>query len=116
MRKISNLLSFSDDSNLGLRLGLCFGLLIAMLIGVGSLGLRQLKGLDGNLEKIADHEWAKVQIAHRAQAYSNLNSRITMQIFLVKNDKEVESLLAERFENSGDGTTPTSSTRRSSMS
>ncbi|PYS40602.1 MAG: hypothetical protein DMF71_12975 [Acidobacteria bacterium] len=101
MRKISNLLSFSDDSNLGLRLGLCFGLLIAMLIGVGSLGLRQLKGLDGNLEKIADHEWAKVQIAHRAQAYSNLNSRITMQIFLVKNDKEVESLLAERFENSG---------------
>ena len=89
MRRIRNLLSFSGDSNLGIGLGACFVLLIAMLVAIGALGLRQLRGLDRNLAEIVDQEWAKVQMSRRAQSYSNLNSRVTMQVFVIDDQEDL---------------------------
>src|SRR6266478_2680824 len=102
MRRIRNLLSFSGDSNLGIGLGACFVLLIAMLVAIGALGLRQLRGLDRNLAEIVDQEWAKVQMSRRAQSYSNLNSRITMQVFVLDDHEEIKTLLAQSSQNSAE--------------
>ena len=100
MKDIRNLLSFTGDSNLGVRLGLSFALLIGIMIAVGGLGLRQLHRIDDGLAKIVDQQWARVQMSRRAQAYSNLNSRITMQVFLIEDQKEIDSLLVQNSSNS----------------
>ncbi len=100
LRKIFKLFSASEDSNLGARLGLCFALLIAMLVTVGSLGLRQLHGLDRELEDIIDHDWVKVQISRRAVEYSNLNGRLTTHVFLTDDQAEIKTLLSQTAKNS----------------
>src|SRR5258708_4518989 len=102
MRTIKSLLSFSGESNLGVRLGACFVLLVAMLVAIGALGLRQLRGLDSNLAEIVDQEWAKVQMSRRAQSYSNLNSRVTMQVFVIDDQEEIRALLAKSSQNSAE--------------
>src|SRR5436305_1159716 len=102
MKRIRNLLYFSGDSTLGVRLGVCFALLIAMLVAIGALGLRQLRQLDKNLEEIVNQEWVKVQLSKRAQSYSNLNSRITMQVFIMDDQEEIKALLAQRTKNSAE--------------
>src|SRR3989475_8362926 len=87
------------DSSLPAKLILAFGLLIAIVVCVGVVGLRHV-GADAELERIVDGRWEKVQLSRQAQGYSNLNNRITMQIFLVENEDEVHSLLVEMAKNS----------------
>jgi len=102
MRKIRNLFSLGGDFRLGARLGLCFALLIGTLISVGALGLYQLRKLDLELAQMITREWAKVELSRRAQSISNQNYRITTQLFLINDDRERNSLLAQRAENSKD--------------
>ena len=87
------------DSSLPAKLILAFGLLIAIVVCVGVVGLRHLQA-DAELERIVDARWEKVQLSRQAQGCSNLNNRITMQIFLVENEDDVYSLLAETAKNS----------------
>src|SRR5258708_20148099 len=93
MKDIRNLLSLTGDSNLGVRLGLSFALLIGIVIAVGGLGLRELHRIDDGFAKIVDQQWARVQMSRQAQAYSNLNTRMKMQIFLIKDPPEIDSPL-----------------------
>ena len=83
MSIMRNLFSSSDDSNLGLRLGLCFALLVATLLTVGFLGLRQLRELETELGDIVDKQWASLQMSQRAQSYSSRNSWIALQVIRV---------------------------------
>jgi signal transduction histidine kinase len=85
---------------INVRLGIAFALLLALLIAVGGLGLRQMGQIDGQLEEIVNKRWAKVRLAREALSYSNLNSRITMEIFFLKTKEEIDPLLAERVQNS----------------
>src|SRR3989442_9017232 len=87
------------DSSFPAKLILAFGVLIAIVVGVGVIGLRHLQG-DAELERVVDARWEKVQLTRKAQGYSNLNNRITMQIFLVGSEDDVSSLLAEMAKNS----------------
>src|SRR5437667_5224674 len=87
------------DSSLPAKLILTFGLLIAIVVCVGVVGLRHLQA-DAELERIVDARWEKVQLSRQAQGCSNLNNRITMQIFLVENEDDVHSLLVETAKNS----------------
>jgi two-component system sensor histidine kinase/response regulator len=89
----------NDDSNLGLRLGLSFGMLIAILISVGWLGLHHLHRVNADLERIVQTQWAKVRLSNEARAYSTLNNRITMEVFLLQDQKEINSLLVAREQN-----------------
>jgi PAS domain S-box-containing protein len=80
-------------------LGVAFAVLIAMLVGIGESGLRQMKGIDKSLSDIAN--WSDTtQLARQALTLSNSNSRITLEIFLLRDRALVDSLLAERSENS----------------
>ena len=97
MKKLSAII-FSD-SHLGARLGLSFVLLIAILVSVGWVGIRQLRRVDQDFGKMVDQRWQKVQLSRKAQALSNINSRLTMQVFLV-DEPEIKALMAERAGNS----------------
>jgi len=99
MKKIRSRLYPAGDSRLGAKLWLCLFLLISALVLLGSLSLRQLHNLDVALAEILDQEWAKVELSRQAQSYSNQNNRITMQVFLMEDGPERESLLAQRAQN-----------------
>src|SRR5207245_2929855 len=89
-----------NNQNIGVRLGIVFSFLIAVLIGIGWLGLNRMGRIHGDMEKIVKNRWLKVQLAREALNYSALNSRITMEIFLLREKDEIAPLLARRAENS----------------
>jgi hypothetical protein len=78
---------------------LAFGLLVAIVVCVGVLSLRHVHA-DAELQQVVDGRWEKVQLSRQAQGYSNLNNRITMQVFLLENEKEINALLAQTAGNS----------------
>ncbi|MDP9160490.1 MAG: MCP four helix bundle domain-containing protein, partial [Acidobacteriota bacterium] len=84
-----------------LTLGISFGLLIAILAGVSWLGLAEMARVNNNLEELATRRWAKVELARQALEFSNLNNRITLEIFLLRDRAEIDPLLKRRAENSG---------------
>ena len=78
---------------------MAFAVLIAMSVGIGESGLRRMKEIDKNLSDITGRS-DTVQLARKALTLSNSNSRITLEIFLVRDRALVDPLLAERSENS----------------
>jgi signal transduction histidine kinase len=55
--------------------------------------------INADLEDLVTKRWAKVQLCRAALGYSNLNSRITMEIFLLDNSDQIPSLLKSRAKN-----------------
>jgi diguanylate cyclase (GGDEF)-like protein/PAS domain S-box-containing protein len=85
--------------HIGLRLGVAFAVLIAVLVGIGQLGLRRMHEINDTLSGITGARSDKLQLAREALALSNRNSRITMEIFLVQDRAQTGMLSAERSEN-----------------
>lgn len=82
------------------RLVAAFGLSIAVLGSVGWVGLHRMEQMYAELEDILLQRWGKTQLAREALRYSNLNNRITMQVFLMKDKPDIEMLLAQQSANS----------------
>src|SRR5437868_1046660 len=100
-RKMKRLSTFiAGDSHLGARVSLSFGLLVAILISIGWVGIRHLRRVDDNLAEMDDQRWDKVKLSRQAQALSNVNSRLTIEVFLLEDKHEVRSLMIERAANS----------------
>src|ERR1700674_4795571 len=93
------ILAILSDSHLGARLGLSFGLLIAILLSVGWVGIRQLRRVDQDFARMVDEEGQDVQLSREAQTLSIDNNSLTMQIFLA-NEPEINALMIERAGNS----------------
>lgn len=87
------------SKHIGLRLGTAFAVLIAILVGIGQLGLRRTREINETLSDITGRRSAKVQLAREALKFSNRNSRLTMEIFLVQDRALIDRLLATRAEN-----------------
>jgi diguanylate cyclase (GGDEF)-like protein len=88
------------NKHIGLRLGIAFAVLIAILMGIGQLGLRRMHEINQTLGDITGRRSVKLQMAREALSLSNRNSRIAMEIVLVENRALVDTLLATRSENS----------------
>ncbi|HXM34430.1 MAG TPA: MCP four helix bundle domain-containing protein, partial [Pyrinomonadaceae bacterium] len=88
------------NQSIGLRLGIAFSSLIAVLIGVGWLGLNRMGQISAELQKTVISRWSTVQLSQEALNYSTLNNRITMQVFFLKDRAEIDPLLVRRAENS----------------
>lgn len=82
------------------RLGISFGLLLAVLIAIGWMGLRQIDRDNARLEELQGRDWKTLTLAQDALRYSNANNRITMQLFLLHDATQINDLLAARAENS----------------
>ena len=80
-------------------LGLAFSVLAALLIAVGDMGLRRMDHINADLQNMMGRQSAKLRLSLEAVTYSNRNSRITMQIFLLNNREQISSLLVARAEN-----------------
>jgi diguanylate cyclase (GGDEF)-like protein/PAS domain S-box-containing protein len=81
---------------------MAFAVLIAILVGVGQLGIRRTRVINETIIDITGKRSAKLELARRALIISNTNSRIAMEIVLVENRALVGTLLAVRSENSKD--------------
>jgi diguanylate cyclase (GGDEF)-like protein/PAS domain S-box-containing protein len=80
-------------------LGVAFAVLIALLAGIGQFGLRRMRVINETLNDITDKQSAKLELAQDALMFSNRNSRITMEVFLVQDGALIQALLAARSEN-----------------
>ncbi|MFI5091014.1 MAG: MCP four helix bundle domain-containing protein [Terriglobales bacterium] len=84
---------------IAMKLGLAFGLLVAILIGIGFLGLSQMDQINANLEGVLGRRWGKLQLAREALVYSSRNSRLTMEVFFLNDKQLIDPLLNQRAEN-----------------
>jgi diguanylate cyclase (GGDEF)-like protein len=91
---------FMKHRRIGAVVGIAFALLIVILSGAEWLGLRRMAEINEEMTILVNKPWAQAQLARDALRISNLNNRITMQIFLLKDSTEIASLLARRTENS----------------
>ncbi len=94
-----------SKQHIGLRLGVAFAVLIALLLGIAQLGLRRMQTIDEILGDITGRQLTNLQLARKALALSNDNNRIVMQIVLVENRALVKTMVATRFENTKEITT-----------
>ncbi len=81
------------------QLVVAFGLLITILIGIGYLGLSRMDQINSNLDAVLGRQWSTLQLSREALRYSTRNSRITMQIFFLKDKRVIDPLLTTRAEN-----------------
>jgi diguanylate cyclase (GGDEF)-like protein/PAS domain S-box-containing protein len=83
----------------GMILGMAFSILIALLIGIGYLGLSRINRISTDLNQLLGRQWTTVQLSREALVYSDRNSRITMELFLVNDAREIDRLRKIRAEN-----------------
>ena len=88
MNRLKTLIS--QKWGVGSKLGLAFGLLILIVGCVGWIGLRYVIRVEAHLEDTIDVRWAKVQVSREAQTYANLNSRMTTQVFLSRDQTNLD--------------------------
>ena len=85
--------------SIGLTLTISFGFLVCVLLGLGWLGLSRMGRIHADLEDLVTKRWTKVQLCREALNYSNLNNRITMEVFLIGSPGQIPPLLKQRAEN-----------------
>jgi methyl-accepting chemotaxis protein len=82
------------DLKIGVRMGLGFGLLIVMLLGmmlVSVLRLQEISALTGH---IVDNDWAKAEAANVINATTRANGRRTMELVLANDPVHVAGVKA----------------------
>jgi len=98
-RRIPQPLRQQDGRQVGMELRLCFGLLIVMLLGSTYLALNHMQRVYAALEAELDESTLELQLAQDALRYSNENTRLNMQTFMVQTPEVIEQLQARRAEN-----------------
>ena len=87
------------NRRISLIVGTSFAILIALLIALGYLGVSRMDRIGSDLDEIFATRWSRVQLAREALMYSNRNSRIVMEVFLLNDKRLVAPLLTTRAEN-----------------
>jgi PAS domain S-box-containing protein len=85
-----------------LKVGVAFGSLIALLIGVGWLGLSRMGQINTTTNRLFDEHSQKLEAARQTASYFTSNYRIVIRLFLMEpRDKEEETaaLVAQLKEN-----------------
>jgi hypothetical protein len=81
--------------NIEVRLGTAFCLLIAILIALGDGGIDRMDRIHANFDEVLARHWSKLETSREALRYSSLNSRIIMEIFLLREGRRIGPLLRE---------------------
>ena len=96
----STKLRFKDGRQLATRLGLSFTVLIVVLLGTGYWAVGRVERISRGLRETINSRSDKLQMAEDALRYSNQNSQVVMQLFLLKKSEPATPLLAKCAENS----------------
>jgi len=76
-----------------------FCLLVAMLLVVGWQGANHLHRLESRLDIAIDKRWQNQLLTHEAYRLSDVNSRITLLVFLLDDSNEISRMLDQRTQN-----------------
>jgi signal transduction histidine kinase/DNA-binding response OmpR family regulator len=87
------------SNRIAVNLGIAFGFLVCLLLGVGWLGMSRMDRLNAQLEESIGKQWTHLQLSREALKYSNQNSRITMETLILDDSKGIETLLKRRADN-----------------
>ena len=89
----------------GLKVEIAFGCLVALLIGVGWLGLSRMGQINASANRLFNERWEKLYSTRQAASYFNSNYRIAIRVFLMKpgNREETAALVAQLKENTSKG-------------
>jgi two-component system, cell cycle sensor histidine kinase and response regulator CckA len=89
-----------NDST-GVKLGIAFGFLVSLLIGVGWFELSRMGEVNAEVNRLFSQRWEKMELARQIVFYASSTYRITMKIALMKDAVKTEADLfpAERAEN-----------------
>lgn len=84
-----------------LKLGLTFGCLVALLVGVGGLGLIRMGQINAGVDEILNQGVKKIQLADQGLYYVNSNYRMITTLVLMghRNRKDVEEYASQREAN-----------------
>ena len=85
----------------GFKVEIAFGCLVALLIGVGWLGLSRMGQINASTNRLFDERWDRLYTARLAASFFNSNNRIIMSSFLKEgvNHEESSALAAQMKEN-----------------
>jgi PAS domain S-box-containing protein len=90
----------------GLKVEIAFGCLVALLIGVGWLGLSRMGQINASTSRLFNERWERVHAGRQAASYFNANNRIITSFFLTDDagNEEASRLAANVNENDAKGT------------
>jgi methyl-accepting chemotaxis protein len=84
---------------IGTRLGVAFAVIIVILIGVVWVSLNRMAKINENLTRVVDTDYDKLRMTHDGVRATLDNARITMQIFLAKDQASIDALMTENDRN-----------------
>ena len=87
------------DLRIGTRLGLGFGLLILVMLGLIGLALAQFGRADAINTRIIDSEWVKADAANTVNATTRANARRTMELLIAADPTQLGHIKARIEEN-----------------
>src|ERR1039458_1035263 len=90
---------FKNSRQLATGLGISFAVLIIILLGTSYLTLDRMRRMNASTLDTLNESLLELQLGQEALRYSSENSRITMQVFLVQRQEEIDELLPRRAEN-----------------
>jgi len=88
------------SNRIAIKLVISFAFLLSIVSGLGWLGLSRMGRMNADLDEIVSKRWARAQLSRQALRYSNVNNRITMELFFMNRREQIEPLLKLRGENS----------------
>lgn len=85
--------------SIGTRLALAFGVIVAILIGMVWLSIDRMEKTNATLDRVVKQDYQKLRMTHTGVRSTLENARITMQIFLAKDNTAMELLMAQNDQN-----------------
>ena len=82
------------DMKIGVRMGLGFGLLIVMLLGMMLVSVQQLEQISALTGHIIDKDWTKAEAANVINATTRANGRRTMELVLANDPVHIAAVKA----------------------
>ena len=83
-----------SDWKIGTRLGLAFGLLIVMMLGVVVIGLVRFGTVGTVNSRIIEEDWVKAEAANMIDATTRANARRTMELVLATDAQHLQAIKA----------------------
>lgn len=85
------MLRFSD-LKISIRLATGFGILILMMLGMGSIALLRFTEVDTVNTRIIEKDWVKAEAANIINATTRANARNTMELLITEDPKKIQAI------------------------
>ncbi|WP_027994833.1 methyl-accepting chemotaxis protein [Simplicispira psychrophila] len=79
---------------IGTRLGLAFGLVVLMMLGITVVGVLRLGDVGVINERIIDDSWVKSEAAHLIDGTTRANARLTMELAITTDPQRLKAIKA----------------------